>query len=252
LTLGGTHGFISICLAGALYVCSSVTAAGAVIIDSFSDEQARLTITTEQNTSRDIYAATILGGHRDEYVRNYLPVAPTSAIIEVTEGALQYTSYTAAEPDPYVVGDNAYLLLLYGSLPAAEQLNLDIEGFKQSAAFRFELGAVAAFCRVEITFYTSDGHFGTRVFLDGTTIDVPIADFKGWGSQLSAVAFDLSDIEFVEFTFVNMAETGVMRSLSVDSISIVPEPSMGLLALCAMGLLSLARRPSPARRSHFH
>jgi hypothetical protein len=86
--------------------------------------------------SGDGYSPTIVGGHRDDYIRNFAPATPTSVIYEVTGGKLEYTTFTRYD-------DNNFLTLQYGNLPAADQLNLNLENEKAAGSFRFALAAAA-------------------------------------------------------------------------------------------------------------
>jgi hypothetical protein len=219
----------------------AISAEGGIVLDSFSDTQARTTMTYHQVYSGDGYSPTIVGGHRDDYIRNFAPATPTSVIYEVTGGKLEYTTFTRYD-------DNNFLTLQYGNLPAADQLNLNLENEKAAGSFRFALAAAAPTFRLRINFYTETDEFQAFVLLDNAVVDIPIRNFLSTIDNRSAAHSDLRDINYFNLAISNTAITEGQRSLFLDTFEVVPEPTSASILMCGLVLLTSARPKRNYRR----
>ncbi len=208
----------SILLPLLLAVVSGSYAQSVIPIDPFTAETPFQSIGEEQNLSLPVTDDSIIGGLRDLYIRNFSPDTELSYTIAIENGALSYTTYTAAD-------DNNWLSILYGNLPETQQLNLDLNNYKQNGFIRVALAQPAPDFQLRFDAYVrSEGYFSKTVpSLDSNYIDIPISELDRSFDPLNpdpASDYDLSDVDYFSLEISNQGATAAKRPLVINSISI--------------------------------
>lgn len=210
-------------LLASLLATTAVLGQSVIPIDPFTAETPFQSIGEEQNLSLPVYDSSIRGGFRDLYIRNFSPDTELSYTIAVEDGALSYTTYTPAN-------ENSWLSILYGNLPEQQQLNLDLNTYKQNGFIRFALAQPAPDFRLRFELYEpSLGYFSATVSsLDSNYIDIPFTELSRSFDPESpdpASDYDLADVDYFSLEIKNQGLTAERRPLVINSISIYSEAS---------------------------